>query len=366
MRKTEDLTGKKFGLLTVLSKTDEVRGSNTVWECRCDCGNIVRVRGSSLSSGNTRSCGCLRRKNASKDLTGKRFGNLTAVRPTDRRQSGNIIWECACDCGKTALVSSANLISGRIRSCGCLLIRDLTGQRFGKLTAIRVTDERQNTQTVWECVCDCGNTVFVRSSNLVTGITRSCGCLLKAELTGQRFGKLTALRPTEERQKGNVVWECRCDCGNTAYVAAANLMGNRIRSCGCLKKQSRAGSDIAGQKFGSLTAVRPTEQRLGTSVVWECVCDCGKTTFASRGNLITGKSRSCGCSRKWKNAGSDIAGQRFGSLTAIQPTEERKNGSVVWECRCDCGKTMLVSRGNLIAGKIPSCSCQQEKERSHE
>ena len=49
-------------------------------------------------------------------------------------------------------------------------IIDITGQRFGKLTAIRRVD------SVWECKCDCGNITYVRISYLKNGHTKSCGC----------------------------------------------------------------------------------------------------------------------------------------------------------------------------------------------
>lgn len=53
-----DLTGKRFGKLTVLSRTQN-QGHFVAWLCRCDCGNILAVRGQSLKSGNTKSCGCI-------------------------------------------------------------------------------------------------------------------------------------------------------------------------------------------------------------------------------------------------------------------------------------------------------------------
>lgn len=59
---------------------------------------------------------------------------------------------------------------------------DLTGQRFGRLTVIRKTDQRQNQCVVWECLCDCGNVCFVSSDQLMrkgSGKKRSCGCLQK-------------------------------------------------------------------------------------------------------------------------------------------------------------------------------------------
>lgn len=127
-------------------------------------------------------------------------------------------------------------------------MKDLAGQRFGKLVAIRPTEQRNRGAIVWECLCDCGKTVYVVSSKLSTGATKSCGCSRKesakkraleniADKTGQRFGRLIAVRPTEQRRQGSVVWECICDCGNTAYVAGNMLGCGNTSSCGCLRKE---------------------------------------------------------------------------------------------------------------------------------
>lgn len=54
-------------------------------------------------------------------ITGQKFGKLTALKPTDKRtKDRSIIWLCQCDCGKEKLVSSTKLISGDLISCGCL------------------------------------------------------------------------------------------------------------------------------------------------------------------------------------------------------------------------------------------------------
>ncbi len=66
------------------------------------------------------------------------------------------------------------------------------------------------------------------------------------------------------------------------------------------KKQTKKKSGIEGQRFGKLVAVRPTEERIGSSVVWECVCDCGNTVFVARSSLSSGNTKSCGCMRKEK------------------------------------------------------------------
>lgn len=56
-------------------------------------------------------------------------------------------------------------------------------------------------------------------------------------LTGRRFGRLLALKPTDERRGKCVVWECQCDCGNIAYVRSGDLLSGNNISCGCRKKE---------------------------------------------------------------------------------------------------------------------------------
>lgn len=53
-----DLTGKKFGKLTVLSKTDDKKNGSYLYKCKCDCGNVIKVRTDSLTGGKVISCGC--------------------------------------------------------------------------------------------------------------------------------------------------------------------------------------------------------------------------------------------------------------------------------------------------------------------
>lgn len=52
------------------------------------------------------------------------------------------------------------------------------GQKYGRLTAVRQV-ESKNQATRWECLCDCGKTAIVKSDNLKSGNTKSCGCLMR-------------------------------------------------------------------------------------------------------------------------------------------------------------------------------------------
>jgi hypothetical protein len=56
-------------------------------------------------------------------------------------------------------------------------VRDLTGQRFGRLVAVELSETQTRGAKIWNCVCDCGNTKKVSSNSLCREMTKSCGCL---------------------------------------------------------------------------------------------------------------------------------------------------------------------------------------------
>jgi hypothetical protein len=59
-RKVADLSGRRFGRLIVLRRTGRTKYGNSLYLCRCDCGNDWVISSQSLVSGHTKSCGCLR------------------------------------------------------------------------------------------------------------------------------------------------------------------------------------------------------------------------------------------------------------------------------------------------------------------
>ena len=310
-----------------------------------------------------------------KDLTGQKFGHLIAMEPTERRSGGSVVWRCRCDCGNEVEVAANSLVGERTRSCGCLQkerVKDLTGQRFDRLVAIRPTENRSSSSVMWLCHCDCGNEVEVAANSLVRERTRSCGCLQKErakDLTGQRFDRLVAIRPTANRSGNSVIWLCRCDCGNEVEVSANNLIREGTRSCGCLQKETAAENamDLTGQRFDRLIAIRPTENRSSNgSVKWLCRCDCGNKVEVTANNLTNYTTRSCGCLRKEMAfvpfLGTISPGYRSGMLEAISPTNQYTGSYRKWECRCDCGNTTLVSECSLLKQRTQSCGCKTRKD----
>lgn len=110
------------------------------------------------------------------DLTGKRFGKLTAIKRLPNINKNGARWLCKCDCGNEKIAYAGHLNTGCVKSCGCSSTRrkDLTGQRFGRLVVIKY-DCTKNTKLRWLCKCDCGNIKSISGSSLSNG-TISCGC----------------------------------------------------------------------------------------------------------------------------------------------------------------------------------------------
>ena len=112
--------------------------------------------------------------------------------------------------------------------------------------------------------------------------------------TGIKVGKLTPLYLIERRSGGNRYWLCQCDCGNTIEVSASNLKSQHVTSCGCWKN-----NNITNIRFDSLIALEPTDKRSrhDGSVIWKCLCDCGKICYKGLSDLKTSTHNSCGCER---------------------------------------------------------------------
>lgn len=168
---------------------------------------------------------------------------------------------------------------------------DMTGQKFGRWTVIGF-DCNKNRRTMWKCRCDCGTERSVEGARLRGGRSKSCGCLLREstalrsrkDITNQRFGRLVALYPTEERQGGKIIWLCKCDCGNEVKVPIDRLTGKNTQSCGCLSKEKtseRFCIDLTGQIFGKLTVIKRDNTKNYKRVRWLCKCSCGNSELES-------------------------------------------------------------------------------------
>ena len=100
-----------------------LKKKSVYWDCLCECGNVCTVRANCIRRGTTLSCGCVRDNPWNKkDLTGKKFGKLLVINDSGERapKNGEIIWNCKCECGALTKVKTSSLNAGLTLSCGCL------------------------------------------------------------------------------------------------------------------------------------------------------------------------------------------------------------------------------------------------------
>lgn len=178
------------------------------------------------------------------DLTGKRFGRLTVVeRAGDYiSKSGRkyVAWRCKCDCGNEKIAVGNRLKTGGVRSCGCLSsevhsdmfkkigerYKDIAGMRFGKLVAINPVRSESNEGKIWLCECDCGNTIEVSAKRLLCGNTKSCGCL-----KDEKISNVNRKHSKSHTRLYNVWVGMRQRCNDPNHKSYHNYGGRGISVC---------------------------------------------------------------------------------------------------------------------------------------
>lgn len=121
--RVKDLRGNHYGKLEVIEMDKTRIGSSgqTYWICQCECGGVKSIRGTDLTAGKTKSCGCLiSGKSLNKNIVGKKFGQLTILR-IFKDENNKTLLECQCDCGKKCIKSKISVCNGHTSSCGCLV-----------------------------------------------------------------------------------------------------------------------------------------------------------------------------------------------------------------------------------------------------
>lgn len=142
------------------------------------------------------------------NLDGQKFYSLTVLETTEQRNNyGRLLYRCRCECGNEVLATAANLKRGEVKACKrCTHLKqavDITGQRFGRLVAVKRTNSRRGNTYLWECKCDCGNTCYVALNALRNGNTRSCGCLHRESLPNLFLGHVNMAK-FEQRDSGKL------------------------------------------------------------------------------------------------------------------------------------------------------------------
>ena len=119
---------------------------------------------------------------------------------------------------------------------------DLTGNVYGELTVVEMLYGYRTVngkpRTYCKCCLQNGDEVIVRADALQSGATKNAKGAGKTgkptDIAGMKFGLLTAVKSTDKRaSNGSVIWLCKCDCGNFTEVSVGQLMRGHTLSCGC-------------------------------------------------------------------------------------------------------------------------------------
>jgi len=216
------------------------------------------------------------------DLTGEVFGRLKVVKRLPNDDNNKAVWLCECKCGRTVILSSNLLKFKKYVSCGeCgylstgylkkylkkekvrkkrtskIYLNNLKDKKFGKITVVEYFGKSKDGHSLWTCKCKCGNIKVILGKSLVSGGTKSCGCLLKKNgnfknLNKKIFGKLLVTKHYFKSKNG-YMWKCICFCGNEKYILSRSLIAGSTISCGCLS-ESLIASEIKKycvEKFGA-------------------------------------------------------------------------------------------------------------------
>lgn len=143
--------------------------------------------------------------------------------------------------------------------------KDVTGEVFGKLTAIKISGKDNYGRNKWLFKCACGNETEASLNNVLMGTTKSCGCLKhnpyrRIDLQGKRFGRLLVINYAGTK-KGKAVWNCRCDCGKETEVSYLRLSRDHTKSCGCLQYEMRRKLHIPKNPNATAAWAREVKQK---------------------------------------------------------------------------------------------------------
>ncbi len=135
------------------------------------------------------------------------------------------------------------------------------GMRHGHLTVLREVGPNKYRQTVYECLCDCGGRVEMRTAHFVPErqfCTRSCKLLVqhrRIDLTGKQFGRWTIIGFASKGQRNRVYWNCECECGTKRKLDTYNLTSGFSNSCGCLGVELKTKYKTPGERLKATRAI---------------------------------------------------------------------------------------------------------------
>ncbi len=258
-------------------------------------------------------------------------------------------------------------------------IKDMTGQRFSRLSVVSRAESDANGNARWNCVCDCGATITTHGFNLRNGASKSCGCLTTGQLIQRNTTHMLCKTP-EYRVWAGMLQRCT----NPKTIKFSLYGGKGIKVCerwndfesfyadmgprpgrGYSIERADGNKDYAP---GNCRWATPKEQNNNTTqnriVSYHGVPMTLQQAMEKTGMMVTRGGLKGRLARGWTleraletPAGKgkpSVVGKRFWRWTVIDDNIPDRSK---WACRCDCGTLRDVARSNIRSGMSQSCGC---------
>ena len=176
-----NLLNQTFGKLLVIEETSKRKNKSVVWKCKCECNNIEEFSTKELRSDGIiqcHQCGNTREPKIklTEDIIGKKFNHLTVLEKTCKKQGDKILYKCECDCIPKNIVyaNRTDLMSGHIKSCGCIKRKFQIGDKINNRELLELVPSNGG-RTRYKCKCLLCNNIYEATTQTLQK-TISCGC----------------------------------------------------------------------------------------------------------------------------------------------------------------------------------------------
>lgn len=419
MKNSEDLTGKTFGKIEVLSYIGSSKDKRKIYRVKCkDCGKEDIKDATSIKKYGTFKCDCpaLEIQNHIDSMIGKEFGDF-AIDKFDHRKNNHNYYMLRCKtCGHVEVAAEENLkddrkciihnpdakLTGRFGISKAAtqeernkIIEDrYKGKTYGVLYIESLAENKGNGNIYFYCTCkDCGKEhIPVKIDSIKKwGRTNKCDCSnYNEDLTGKQFGDLKVLA-LSRKANGRKYYNCRCiKCGDIIEDIRSDDIKTYGKSskCSCIKIKGKNKPDIekikddlSGRIFGDLTVVEFSHiDSMSHKSMYKCKCSKGHISIVSRSNLLSGNTtrcEKCGYEARANSNTIDLTGKWFGEVEVLEKDKDNLDsklyGEVYWKCKChyinddgtECGCIFSRPGVYLRKGRIKSCGKHIELHHSY-
>lgn len=120
------------------------------------------------------------------------------------------------------------------------------GNEYGYLTVLAYS-HTEKSHAFWLCRCICGREKAINGQHLRRGQQTSCGCaggkrrprdISSGIDTGFKINRLEVILQVFDNNRHKLYWLCKCDCGGEKLVETYDLLHGKVKSCGCLRKET--------------------------------------------------------------------------------------------------------------------------------